>query len=56
MTEYNWLINTLDWVVEDITRLLVISGILATVIVYGPIVARKFNSRDRRGNERSRRR
>ena len=56
MTDYNWLVNFFDWVVRDFTRLLVISGILATIIVYGPIVARKFTSRSRSNNRRSDRR
>ncbi len=56
MTEYNSLVNLLDWLVEDFTRLLVIAVILATIIVYGPFVIRKVNSRNRRNGRRSRRR
>ena len=56
MTDYNWLLNFLDWLVEDFTRLLVISALVSTIIVYGPIVARKLSSRNQRGGSPRQRR
>ena len=56
MTEYNWTANVLNWRVEDFTRFLVIAGVLATLMVYGTIVARKISSLNRRRGRRSRRR